>query len=57
MNEQELTRFMREKDGALSLAFPALMRKVYVWMSLALIITGITAYGVASSQRFIPTGC
>ena len=53
MNEQELTRFMREKDGALSLAFPALMRKVYVWMSLALIITGITAYGVASSPGLI----
>ena len=44
---------MREKDGALSLAFPALMRKVYVWMSLALIITGITAYGVASSPGLI----
>ena len=53
MNEQELTRFMREKDGAVSLAFPALMRKVYVWMSLALIITGITAYGVASSPGLI----
>ena len=53
MNEPELTRFMREKDGALSLAFPALMRKVYVWMSLALIITGITAYGVASSPGLI----
>ncbi len=53
MNEQELTRFMREKDGALSLAFPSLMRKVYVWMSLALIITGITAYGVASSPGLI----
>ena len=30
-------------------AFPALMRKVYVWMTLALVITGLTAYGVASS--------
>ena len=25
--------------------FTILMRKVYVWMTLALIITGITAYG------------
>lgn len=32
-----------------SKAFPVLMRKVYVWMTLALVITGITAYGVATS--------
>ena len=32
-----------------SKAFPVLMRKVYVWMSLALAITGFTAYGVATS--------
>ena len=32
-----------------SQAFPALMRKVYVWMTLALAITGFTAYGVATS--------
>jgi hypothetical protein len=30
-------------------AFPVLMRKVYVWMTLALAITGFTAYGVATS--------
>ena len=32
-----------------SQAFPVLMRKVYVWMTLALAITGFTAYGVATS--------
>lgn len=32
-----------------SQAFPVLMRKVYMWMSLALAITGFTAYGVATS--------
>jgi FtsH-binding integral membrane protein len=32
-----------------SKAFPVLMRKVYVWMTLALTITGFTAYGVATS--------
>ena len=32
-----------------SKAFPVLMRKVYVWMTLALAITGFTAYGVATS--------
>ena len=30
-------------------AFASLMRKVYVWMTLALVITGFTAYGVATS--------
>lgn len=39
----------------MSLAFPALMRKVYVWMTLALVLTGITAYGVASSPGLMMT--
>ena len=39
----------REEQLGMSAAFPALMRKVYVWMTLALAITAITAYGVASS--------
>lgn len=39
----------------MSLAFPALMRKVYVWMTLALVLTGITAYGVASSPSLMMT--
>ena len=34
-----------------SQAFPVLMRKVYVWMTLALAITGFTAYGVATSPE------
>jgi FtsH-binding integral membrane protein len=29
------------------------MRKVYVWMTLALVITGITAYGVATSPALL----
>lgn len=36
-----------------SLAFPALMRKVYVWMTLALVITGFTAYAVATSPALL----
>lgn len=36
-----------------SVAFPALMRKVYVWMTLALVISGITAYGVANSPGIL----
>ena len=39
----------REQELDAQLAFPALMRKVYVWMSLALVITGLAAYVVATS--------
>ena len=37
----------------MSEAFPVLMRKVYVWMTLALVITGLTAYGVATSPGIL----
>lgn len=36
-----------------SLALPTLMRKVYVWMALALIITGLTSYEVATSETIL----
>ena len=36
-----------------SAAFPVLMRKVYVWMTLALVITGLTSYGVATSPGIL----
>ena len=49
MNEDRLYELIREKEQAATVAFPALMRKVYVWMTLALVITGFTAYGVATS--------
>lgn len=51
MNTQdyELKEYANERQWAVSEAFPVLMRKVYVWMTLALVITGITAYGVANS--------
>lgn len=55
MEVQELERMIREKEGMLSVAFPALMRKVYVWMSFALLITGIMAYGVAESPALMQT--
>ena len=38
-----------DRQWDVSAAFPILMRKVYVWMTLALLITGFTAYGVATS--------
>lgn len=37
----------------LPLSFSVLMRKVYTWMALALVITGLTAYGVASSPNMV----
>lgn len=45
----------RERDLELSKVFPALMRKVYLWMTLALVITGITAYTTATSQAIMET--
>ena len=42
-------RTYEERPIELSEAFPVLMRKVYVWMALALLITGMTAYYVAIS--------
>ena len=49
-NGQQSNGFVvNEKERGLSGAFPVLMRKVYTWMILALLITGVTAFGVASS--------
>lgn len=36
-----------------AVAFPALMRKVYVWMSMALVITGLTAWLVAHNSTLL----
>ena len=36
-----------------ALAFPALMSKVYLWMTLALVVTGMTAYYVAISPAIL----
>ena len=44
-----------DKPMELSEAFPVLMRKVYVWMTLALAITGMTAYYVATNETLITT--
>lgn len=43
----------RERELEMSTAFPILMRKVYLWMTLALVITGFTAYYVASSESLM----
>ena len=57
MDYQELNyqqpSLSREQQLESSAAFPVLMRKVYSWMAFALIITGFTAYLVATSQTFL----
>lgn len=54
MEIDELERTIRKEESiSLSEAFPALMRKVYLWMTLALAISGVTAYGVANSPALL----
>ena len=48
-NELNFDAVSRERELSMSAAFPVLMRKVYVWMTLALVLTGVTAYGVATT--------
>ena len=52
-NEFNFDGLTRERELSMSAAFPALMRKVYVWMTLALVLTGVTAYGVATSPGIL----
>lgn len=55
MEYKEFDRMVDKMEGRTvrsfepSVSFPVLMRKVYTWMTLAMLITGITAYGVATS--------
>lgn len=53
MKERDYYGMVDEREGYSSLAFPALMRKVYVWMTLALVITGFTAYAVSTSPAIL----
>lgn len=55
MNYKELNLqgLQAERQWDVSEAFPVLMRKVYVWMTMALAITGFTAYGVATSPGIL----
>ena len=50
-NDYEMDVAFRERELQASAALPVLMRKVYVWMTLALAITGFTAYAVASTPN------
>lgn len=47
------TSVSREQQLEASGVFPALMRKVYLWMTFALLITAFSAYYVGSSETLI----
>ena len=47
--EMNYQSYSRDRQLEASYAFPALMRKTYLWMSMALVITGLTAYVVATN--------
>ena len=42
--------YARDRQLESSLAFPVLMRKTYLWMTMALVITGLTAFVVATNS-------
>ena len=52
-NELNFQGLQAEREWEVSQVFPVLMRKVYVWMTLALALTGFTAYGVATSPGIL----
>ncbi|MBO4851142.1 MAG: Bax inhibitor-1/YccA family protein [Prevotella sp.] len=49
IKQQEAGINVQERERTMGLAFGTLMRKVYTWMALALVITGFAAYYVADS--------
>ena len=52
-NDYELDTTLRERELMASAAMPVLMRKVYVWMTFALVIKGFTAYTLANSDALL----
>lgn len=54
MDYRELsTSVSREQQLEAAAAFPVLMRKVYLWMTFALVITAFTAYYVATNETIL----
>lgn len=53
MEVQELEKLINQQTTVKADVFKALMRKVYLWMTMALMITGITAAGVANSPNLL----
>lgn len=55
MEYSQFQQMVNEREAVLEQSFPALMKKVYVWMTLALVITGMTSWLVASSPAILAT--
>lgn len=53
LNGMQSGDFSLQGNYSVSSTFAVLMRKVYVWMTLALVLTGFTAYGVANSPGLL----
>lgn len=49
----ELDDNLRSRELTFRTAYSALIRKVYVWMTLAMVITGLTAYITASTPTLL----
>jgi hypothetical protein len=53
INYRSYSSSLREGELEASAAFPVLMRKTYLWMAMALAITGLTAYTVATNATLM----
>jgi FtsH-binding integral membrane protein len=57
MEVEELERIVngngRSRSEMVGLSLPVLLKKVYVWMAMALVISAITAYGVATTPAIM----
>ncbi len=51
MDYKEFDNYVESRGSHTAISFPSLMRKVYVWMTFALAITAVSAYGIAHSPR------
>ncbi len=53
MEYSQFEQMINQREAALEQSFPALMKKVYVWMTLALVITGMASWLVANSPALL----
>lgn len=53
MEYSQFEQMVNQREAALVQSFPALMKKVYVWMTLALVITGMASWLVANSPALL----
>ncbi len=53
MDYSQFNQMVNERENVIARSFPALMKKVYTWMTLALVITGMTAWLTASRPAIL----